>query len=295
MGALHNRMVAVRLHGWKIAIFAGWAIISLTSPSLCQSVRGPTFAPPKEEDDSTESPDANPSRGSEEGEDSTGSTETSVQTRSDPISVAPPGASPPNTPAPSAGDSKAPPPAPTTAAPDAGSSGMPASAATPARVVTRCGGPKSKPRKAPNGIDAIDLRKAAIAKGVNIADWPITSALGGISIGGRKVCTPHSMSGRWPKLNFFGDPNTKVEGNMWMFAYLDGRWVGGAGHWLRPGQTCKEGNLNAVGPDVYYDSEPLRSWSPCHGELVGFAVSTPARAGQWGRAERSNVIIVTWP
>jgi hypothetical protein len=159
----------------------------------------------------------------------------------------------------------------------------------------RRGGPKSAPKKAPNGIDAIDLHKAAVAIGANIADWPITSTLGSAAVGNNQICTPHSQSGHWPLDNFFGDANTKVEGNMWIFAYLDGRWVGGAGHWLRPGQTCKITNLSQVGPDVYYNSEPLRSWSPCHGELVGFAVSTPARAGQWGKAERSNVIVVRWP
>ena len=134
-----------------------------------------------------------------------------------------------------------------------------------------------------------------MAKGVSIADWEITSNISGVSFGSAEVCTPHSKSGQWPKLDFFGDKETKVEGNMWIFAFINGHWVGGAGHWLRPGQTCKGTNLNEVGPDLYYDAPPLRNWSPCHGELVGFAVSAPARAGQWGTAERSNVIMVHWP
>jgi hypothetical protein len=41
-----------------------------------------------------------------------------------------------------------------------------------------------------------------------------------------------------------------------------------------------------VGCGVFYDSEPLKSWRPAHGELVGVAVSAPAR---------SNVVLVAWP
>ncbi|MDB5097394.1 MAG: hypothetical protein JWM80_1815 [Cyanobacteria bacterium RYN_339] len=54
-------------------------------------------------------------------------------------------------------------------------------------------------------------------------------------------------------------------------------------------------NVSDMGADTFYDTEPLKSWKPKSGELVGFAVSTPARAGQWGKAERSNVVLVRWP
>lgn len=163
------------------------------------------------------------------------------------------------------------------------------------KIKTRCGTPlASVPRPQPNG-DAIDLSRAAVAHGVGIASWPISSRMTQVVVGGGQMCTMHSMAGKWPLENFFGSEDTKVEGNQWIFAYLDGRWVGGAGHWLRPGQVCKGGNLSEVGPDVFYNAPPLRDWSPCKGELVGFAVSTPARAGQWGVAERSNVVLIRWP
>lgn len=163
------------------------------------------------------------------------------------------------------------------------------------KIQTRCGDALTKlPAKLPNG-DAIDLKKTAVVKGVRIDDWKITSKLTSVKFGKDEVCTPHSKSGQWPTAPFFGDPATPVEGNMWMYAYLDGRWVGGAGHWLRPGQTCKGGNLWEVGPDVYYDADPLKHWTPCPGEYVAFAVSAPARAGQWTVAERSNVVLVRWP
>ena len=39
---------------------------------------------------------------------------------------------------------------------------------------------------------------------------------------------------------------------------------------------------------------PLCYWIPQPGEYSGLGVSTPSRAGQWGSAERSNVILVQW-
>ncbi len=57
-------------------------------------------------------------------------------------------------------------------------------------------------------------------------------------------------------------------------------------------------SADAVGPNEFYnrrDSDPLKTWTPRHGELVGVAVSTPSRAGQWGTAERSNVVMIRWP
>jgi hypothetical protein len=38
----------------------------------------------------------------------------------------------------------------------------------------------------------------------------------------------------------------------------------------------------------------LDGWIPQPGEMVGVCVSTPARAGQLGIAERSNIVLVQW-
>ncbi len=159
-----------------------------------------------------------------------------------------------------------------------------------------CGTPLTHaPAPQPNG-DAIDLSRVVYDEGVDISSWKITSRLGDVSVGAGQLCTPHSMSGKWPAVDFFGYPSTKVEGNMWLFADIGGVWHGGAADWLRPGQTCKGEALDALGPNAFYNGrEPLKSWTPCPGELVGFAVSMPARAGQWGAAERSNVVLVPWP
>ena len=93
-------------------------------------------------------------------------------------------------------------------------------------------------------------------------------------------------------LGFFDIPGVTVEGNQWMFANIGGRWYGGAGEWLRPGQTCK--TIDHVGSGVFYDSPPMNNWHPSPGETIGVAVSTPARSGQWGTAERSNIVLFVW-
>lgn len=83
-----------------------------------------------------------------------------------------------------------------------------------------------------------------------------------------------------------------------MFAYISGRWYGGAGDWYRPGQACKGATADSIGQDSFYNpsEEPLHSWIPRPGELVGFGASTPARA--WPDMstldQRTNIVVVAW-
>jgi len=140
--------------------------------------------------------------------------------------------------------------------------------------------------------DELNLNDVTWVKGVPIANWAVTSTLTRVT-SGSDFCTEHTMAGRWPILGFFDIPGVTVEGNQIMIANINGKWYGGGGEWLRPGQVCKFLG-NDVGASVYYDSPPLQYWSPKTGEVVGVAVSTPSRAGQWGTAERSNVILIRW-
>jgi hypothetical protein len=176
------------------------------------------------------------------------------------------------------------------------------SPASPTTTFNRPPGAVAAPTGSPappttgRGIDAVDLSQVAVVKGVNIRDWAITSQVKSVTIGNGQICIDHTKLGQWPTAPFFGDPNTLVEANQWVFAKINGQWHGGAGEWVRPGQLCKQVDpITNIGIGVYYDSEPLRSWTPRSGELVGFAVSQPARAGQWAAAERSNVVLVAWP
>jgi hypothetical protein len=151
--------------------------------------------------------------------------------------------------------------------------------------------PTPTPGPAPG--DELNLNDVTWVKGVNLAGWAVTSTISNVSNTSGEFCTPHSKAGGWPVLGFFDIPGVFVEGNQIMIANIGGRWYGGAGEWLRPGQVCKivEGHVGAA---VFYDSPPLQSWTPAPGELIGVAVSTPSRSGQWGTAERSNVVLYRW-
>lgn len=146
--------------------------------------------------------------------------------------------------------------------------------------------------------DAIDLRSVNFNGAMSIADWQVTSRLTNVNVDRSRdtVTTEHTKAGQWPTHDFFGDANAPVEGNQWFFANINGQWYGGAGNWLRPGQTVKGTNVDNIGPDQFYNGrDPLKSWRPRSGEMVGIAVSMPARAGQWTGTERSNIVMVRWP
>jgi len=145
----------------------------------------------------------------------------------------------------------------------------------------------------PSANDAIDLRTVSFVKGENTSGWAVTSTMISAGWSAGTLCTNHTKAGQWPILPFFDDPYTTVEGNQVVFAKINGKWYGGSGEWLRPGQTCK-GVPYDMGPDTFYDAPPLSYWIPQSGEWYGLMVSTPSRAGRWGTAERSNVVLVQW-
>jgi hypothetical protein len=148
----------------------------------------------------------------------------------------------------------------------------------------------------PASQPSFDLSSAVIVVGPsNFATWPATSTVTNYSTSSSQICIYHTMLGKWPTVAFFGDPSTLIEGNQWYFAYINGKWYGGAGEWLRPGQACKG---FAGGPNEFYNpsQEPLHSWIPQNGDQVGLADSTPARA--WPNMatlnQRTNIVVVTW-
>lgn len=145
--------------------------------------------------------------------------------------------------------------------------------------------------------DQLDLHSVTIVLGAaNIANWSVTSQVTSTTQVDHSLCINHTKQGQWPTAPFFGDPSTPIEGNQWIFANIGGQWYGGAGDWLRPGQSCKDVTAATIGSDGFYNWEPLKSWVPRVGETIGLMVSTPARL--WPDMatvdQRSNVVLVKW-
>lgn len=144
--------------------------------------------------------------------------------------------------------------------------------------------------------DEIDLRQVSYTHGPDISQWPVTVTLTRVTQGvgsPDEVCTYFTHQGEWPPVIFYGELETLVEGNQWYFARINGRWHGVPGEWFRPGVACKFGqSAEDIGKDSTMD-EPMHSWRPRPGELVGYGVSTPARnyPSMKSLDERSQVIL----
>ncbi len=144
----------------------------------------------------------------------------------------------------------------------------------------------------------IDLTTVNFQRFVNITNWKVTDQITSIDQDGADghMCINHIKSGVWPTTDFFGDPNTQVEGNQWYMAFINGVWYAGAGEYLRPSQVCKAGQYTeAIGPDGTWGG-PMDTWQPKPGELVGYMISTPARNYPDSKTvdERSPVVLQPW-
>ena len=153
------------------------------------------------------------------------------------------------------------------------------------------------PAPVPQSADEIDLNQVTIVLGPkNIGSWPQTSTMTSVTTTDG-LCTFHTKLGQWPTVEFF-DTGAPIDGNQWVFAFINGRWYGGAGEWQRPGQACKAVTREDIGAGTFYSPgwEPLTSWVPSPGEVFGVMESTPARAWPAMRTidERSNVVLVRW-
>ena len=144
--------------------------------------------------------------------------------------------------------------------------------------------------------DQIDLSKVIWLKGVNTSTWAITSTMIAVSYDAphEALCLEHTAQGKWPRLDFMGDPaNGYVEASQIIMANIGGQWYAGAADWLRPGAACAHVPSN-IGPAKFPSEPPLSGWIPRPGEWVGFMVTTPSRLGQQGTAERTNVVLYQW-
>jgi hypothetical protein len=133
---------------------------------------------------------------------------------------------------------------------------------------------------------------------VNISGWPVTDQIIAVDQDGGdgSMCINHTMRGLWPTSNFEDNPLVPVEATQWYFARINGQWYGGAGEWLRVNQICKGGQKSEdIGPDGTWGG-PMDTWTPKRGDLVGYMISTPARAWPtWSTIDqRSNVVVQPW-
>ena len=137
----------------------------------------------------------------------------------------------------------------------------------------------------------------------NVGGWAETSKITSVSIKeSGEICIRHTKANAWPAGQAHGN---SLMGNPWIIVKLNGRYYAGTWEWLRPGQECKLGHLQYGLAGLYrhpteslpkhIKREPLNSWSPSGGLIVGFMVSGLARGRERNVEERSNVHWVMLP
>lgn len=164
------------------------------------------------------------------------------------------------------------------------------------RVTVRSGAttPPTDPNPPPKsgGADQLDPRQVTWLHR-DVSSWPITSTVTDVTITRSEMCVDHSGAGRFPTSQF---GTIQVEGNVWIFAQINGRWYGATYDWLRPGQVCKGVTGDELGRDQIRIAPMDASWpGPRSGDTVGFMVSARARDDVSAGAERTNIVLVRWP
>lgn len=153
--------------------------------------------------------------------------------------------------------------------------------------------PKAPPNAPPNADDALDLSTVRFLH-ANVTGWKVTSTITGTRIETQEICVFHTAASRWPA-------PSGTYGNPWVIAKIGGTWYAGTFEWMRPGQVCKALDPGAGGATIadrigpHVKVEPLTSWKPRKGDIVGLMYSGWARDSRRSVEERSNVVLVTWP
>jgi hypothetical protein len=140
-------------------------------------------------------------------------------------------------------------------------------------------------------LDQLDLSQVTWLH-QNVSSWPVTSTVTDVTITHDTVCVYHTGAGSFPQ-SPFGE--IIIEGNVWIFARINGRWYGATWDWLRVGQVCKGARAEEFGRDQIRIPPMDASWRPRAGDQIGFMMSSRARDGVPAGQVRSNVRMVTWP
>jgi hypothetical protein len=124
----------------------------------------------------------------------------------------------------------------------------------------------------------------------DVSDWSQTANLSEVYVQGDIIFLKYDKSRSWPSVSVGG---TRVNANAWIFVNQGGTWYAGTWEWLKPGQTSK--SARAVRGD-HIKASPLNNFVPRSGTEYGFMVSGLARTSEHHNvAERSNVVMMTWP
>ena len=124
----------------------------------------------------------------------------------------------------------------------------------------------------------------------DVSDWRQTATLSDVYVQGDLIFLEYDKANSWPAINFNGG---MVNANPWIFVQQGGTWYAATWEWLRPGQTAK--STRAVRGD-HINASPLSNFVPRSGTQYGFMVSGLARTSDHHNvAERSNVVMMTWP
>ena len=142
-----------------------------------------------------------------------------------------------------------------------------------------------------DGIDA----SAVVWLHTDVSQWEVNSMVTGVTVTNHQVCAFHTAAGQWPFSTDVFDDNAPIEGNVWIFGFINGRWWGATWDWLRPGQQCKAVTPGEFGADQIRIPPLDASWTPRTGDTVGFMMSTIARDSNRAGEFRSNIALVTWP
>jgi hypothetical protein len=136
----------------------------------------------------------------------------------------------------------------------------------------------------------------------DVSTWEENSRITEVNITPTEVGIYHTKAGEWPVSRSVFPPDAEypdgapIEGNAWIFAFVNGRWHGATWEWLRPGQQSKSVKAWEFGEDQIRRSPLDISWMPRSGDRVGFMMSTIARTNlRASQNYRTQVFMTTWP
>jgi hypothetical protein len=129
----------------------------------------------------------------------------------------------------------------------------------------------------------------------------VTSTVTNVTVEPGEVCIFHTSAGQWPFSTEVFPPDedypdgAPIEGNIWIFGFIDGEWYAATWDWLRPGQECKHESSDTFGRDQIRIPPMDETWIPQRGDTIGLMMSTIARTGLRAGEERTKVVLLTWP